>query len=159
MGCVLGIDPGLQGGLAALDDEGRVVLLHVMPVVNGQVDAPGLAALLWQLWPGVELAVVENVHAMPGQGVTSMFTFGRGLGTILGVLAAMHAKVEMPSPQKWKKAVLGERFDHSAKEGCMAWVAERYPAAQVVLPRCRKPHSGLCDALAMAEWGLTFSKR
>jgi crossover junction endodeoxyribonuclease RuvC len=154
MAFVLGVDPGLSGGLAVLDDAGAVALLHVMPVKDGQVDAAGLAALLWLHWPGIDLAAVENVHAMPGQGVTSMFCFGRGLGTILGVLGAMGVKVVQPSPQRWKKDVLADRFDHSTKEGTMAWAAQRFPGAQLVLPRCRKAHSGLCDALALAAWAL-----
>lgn len=149
---ILGVDPGLSGGLALLRD-GSVAALHVMPVADGEVDGRGLAALLWPWWPGVDLAVVENVHAMPGQGVTSMFCFGRGLGVVLGVLAALGTRVVMPSPQRWKRAVLGDRYDRSSKEGTVAWVADSFPDAQVVLPRCRKAHSGLCDALALAAWG------
>jgi len=159
MAFVLGVDPGLSGGLALLDDDGRIACLHVMPVKDGQVDPAGLAALLWLYWPGIELAAVENVHAMPGQGVTSMFCFGRGLGTVLGVLGALNVPIVQPSPQRWKKDILGDRYDRSTKEGTMAWAAARYPLAETVLPRCRKPHSGLCDALALAAWALEHSDK
>jgi hypothetical protein len=157
MGYVLGIDPGIKGGLALLDDQGRIVMLHVMPTRDRDVDPSGLAALLWMHWPSIYLAAVERVHAMPGQGVSSTFRFGRGLGTVLGVLGAMNIRIDQPTPQRWKKDVLGDRFDHATKEGTMAWVAEAFPSAQVVLPRCRKPHSGLCDALAISSWALDRS--
>lgn len=152
MSLYIGIDPGLSGGLAVVSEAGAVAELAVMPVEDGQVDGQALGALLWPHWPEARDAAVELVHAMPGQGVTSMFTFGRGLGVLMGVLGSMGIRVKQPSPQRWKKDILGEAFDHKDKAGTMAWCAKAYPAAQLIPPRCRVPHSGLADALALAEW-------
>lgn len=156
MAFTLGVDPGLSGGVAVLEtDSGRIAALHVMPVKDGEVDAVALASLLWLFWPGVDLAAVERVHAMPGQGVSSMFCFGRGFGTILGVLGAQGVKVELPTPQRWKRDILGNKHDHATKAGTAEWARLRWPDARIVPPRCRVAHSGLCDALALAEWGRT----
>lgn len=158
MGYSCGVDPGLKGGVAVLDDRGNIAALHVMPVKDGEVDPCALASLLWLFWPSVDVAAVERVHSMPGQGVASTFCFGRGFGAVLGVMGALNTPVEMPTPQRWKRDILGDRFSRDDKQGCMDWVAQRFPAAQVVPPRCRVAHSGLTDALALAEWARLHSR-
>ena len=91
---VIGIDPGLDGGIAVLDGSGAIVGLGVMPVLAGkrrEVDAGELASRLYRVESVIgppTLAIVERVHAMPRQGVASSFAFGTGYGLVLGVLAA-----------------------------------------------------------------------
>lgn len=160
MAFTVGVDPGLSGGVAVLNtDSGSIAGLHVMPVKDGEVDPAALASMLWFFWPAVDVAAVERVHAMPGQGVSSMFCFGRGFGTILGVMGAQGVTVDLPTPQRWKKDILGAAFDHSTKDGTAQWARSRWPDAALVPPRCRVAHSGLCDALALAEWGRLFSRK
>lgn len=94
--------------------------------------------------------VVEHVNAMPGQGVTSCFSFGQNFGFILGLLTAFRIPYELVRPQKWKK-----EFSCTSDKNTSIEVAQRlFPGVDLRrTPQCRKPHDGICEALLMAEWG------
>jgi len=151
----LGCDPGLRGGLAALDTGGGVVGAWPMPVAGGEVHAAGLADLLRTLAcqdGGAQLRLcLEKVGAMPKQGVASTFTFGTGWGMVRGVCATLAVPVTLVTPPVWKRRVLlGLTHD---KAGAVRFCASRWPTAELVLPGCRIPHDGIADALCLAEYG------
>lgn len=116
----IGIDPGLSGALALLDWKDQLIDVCDMPVMNvpfrnksRREIAPAKLADILTRWATIDdnpVACVEIVHAMPGQGVTSMFNFGQSYGTVLGVLACLRVPVYMVTPQEWKKeyGLLGE---------------------------------------------------
>ena len=151
----LGLDPGTSGGIAVLDDSCNVRLAEPMPIAGKEVDGGQLARLVRSLrdldsQADYTLAAVEHVNAMPGQGVCSMFAFGCSWGQARGVLAALGVPVVLVRPQAWKKQVLAG-LTHD-KVGAFAYCASRWPATSLVMPRCRKPHDGIADALCLAEW-------
>ena len=85
----IGIDPGKKGGIAVICDN----ICKVYPYSD-----KNLIQTCW-IYRRDCFATVENVHAMPGQGVTSTFSFGKSFGYILGVLDAFgipHAEVYTP---------------------------------------------------------------
>src|SRR5215472_11819655 len=93
---IAGIDPGLSGALAFLDAASSMVLDIVdMPTLalsrggkkKRELDAHALARLL--VAQPIGHAFVEHVGAMPGQGVSSVFAFGKSFGALIGVLAAV----------------------------------------------------------------------
>ena len=148
---VIGIDPGKKGGVVVLRNCGDVTKVDnalMMPSSASdlaEIVAPPLLVGGW-------VAYVENVHAMPGQGVTSMFNFGKGFGEILGVLAALNIRTELVSPQKWKRAVLaGTDRDKAA---AIRFVQENYPAIDLTPGRCRVPQDGIADAVCIAHYGM-----
>jgi hypothetical protein len=100
--CIIGVDPGLSGALAfffhAVPDR---VAAEDMPVVAGEVDCATLAARIRQMAP--DLAIVERVGSMPGQGVSSTFKFGASFGAVRGVLAALEIRTVLVAPATWKK--------------------------------------------------------
>lgn len=100
--CVLGIDPGLSGALAFYFSEAptRVTALD-MPVVDGNVAEAIVTDHCAQFRP--DHAIIELVGARPGQGVSSMFRFGRAFGTVIGVLGGLHIPYTLVTPAKWKK--------------------------------------------------------
>lgn len=126
---VLGIDPGFTGALAVIDTDSRFIeAIFDMPVVQPLKIAGGpdsreskvvldlkrLADTIKRYAPAIRLAVLERVHAMPDQGVSSMFRFGEGYGCLQGILAANEIKVLMPPPAVWKAALgLTHRKDDS----------------------------------------------
>lgn len=137
MKTLIAIDPGAGGGIAA--EYAHVAIAVPMP------DTPhGIAEVLSDIanhGDGVE-CLVEDVHAMPGQGVTSMFSFGRNLGTILGVLAALKIPYRMETPQRWQKKVGGLPSDKKERKERLKAIAQaRYPHLRVTLKTA--------DALAM----------
>jgi crossover junction endodeoxyribonuclease RuvC len=100
--CVCGIDPGLSGGLAFFFPGAPArVLAEDLPTVAGEIDCATLAARIRQMRPDV--AFVERVASMPGQGVSSTFKFGAAYGCIRGVLAALEIRTHLVAPGIWKK--------------------------------------------------------
>jgi hypothetical protein len=93
----IGIDPGKQGFACISGPDG---LRHI-PLD----DELAFVQAMWDLKDEDVLACVENVHAMPSQGRSSIFTFGVGLGTVLGILKALGIPYATVAPQKWQRAV------------------------------------------------------
>jgi crossover junction endodeoxyribonuclease RuvC len=106
---IIGIDPGLLGAIAHIYD--GVVTTHDMPIftitkgknIRREVDGVQLAMIIVGHQP--EQVIVEKVSAMPGQGVTSMFNFGRSFGVVEGVVAALQIPITYVTPQRWKSAL------------------------------------------------------
>ena len=147
----LGVDPGLAGGVACIYPDR--VEAFVMPVQGDEIHphALGIWAARAQLLDNV-IAVVEKVGAMPKQGLSSTFKFGKGYGTVLGVFGALGIRTELVPPQAWKKVVLaGTNHD---KDAAVAWVARAYPQVNLLrTARCTTPHDGIADAVCLAEYG------
>lgn len=163
---ILGVDPGLSGAVAAVTRDGCALWACPLPCVvhpprrkGGRslrlLDAAALARTLTLERGRVALAVVEEVHSMPRQGVASTFSFGRGLGAIEGILATLHVPVRLVSPQRWKAEVLGPRLrpESWSKGAAVAYAQRRFPGIALVPPRGRVPHDGLAEALLIAEFG------
>lgn len=143
-----GIDPGSKGGWAVLGDDQDA---GAMPMVGKEIDAYALAAVLNKYRPS--LVVVERAQAMPRQGVSSMFNYGKGFGKILGVLEAGCWSHQLVTPQQWKRSVLaGTAKD---KFAAINHCHRRYPMVDLVPGRARKPQDGIADAVCMAEYAMT----
>lgn len=112
---IFGIDPGLKGGIAVFF-EGRYEFLFPMPIKVGghEIDGYRLFVAISKIrrWLKMQTSeklqfkgYIEQVNAMPGQGVCSMFTFGDGYGVIKNVLD-LHMQYDFVTPIMWKKTVL-----------------------------------------------------
>lgn len=148
----LGIDCGLNGALALVVD-GELVRVVDMPTVtlerNGktkrQVSVPELVDIIKELDPTE--AYCEKVFAMAGQGVTSVFSLGRSLGVVEGVLTALRIKTTLMTPQTWIKGmgVVG------GKDGSRARAMELFPDHLSLFKRVKD--DGRSDASLIALWG------
>jgi len=147
---IAAFDPGLSGALAVLGDFDDVVLFD-LPQANRELDPAALARMLREARP--RRAVVEAVGAMPGQGVTSMFNFGRSYGTILGVLGALEIPTVRVRPAVWKRHFGLIRQD---KDASRALALRLYPALQGLE---LKRHHGRADALLLARFLLESAPR
>lgn len=154
---LIGIDPGLDGAAAALGNALEPVMLLDTPTrtVTGksgtrrEYDATAMAQWLAP-FRGVQgdlLALLESVHAMPGQGVRSMFTMGRGLGMWEGLLAGLGIPYQLVTPQRWQKVMLDGMG--KGKDASLVVARRLFPT----LPLARKKDHGRADALLIAEWG------
>lgn len=145
----IGIDPGNSGAIAFIADDLTYIDVQDMPLMamgkKNQVNAAGLREILL-MHSGNLHAYVEKVQAMPGQGVSSMFNFGKGAGVIEGVLAGLGISYTLVTPQKWKK-----RAELIGKEKDMArtLAIQLYPFA----PLTRKKDIGRADAILIARFG------
>jgi hypothetical protein len=147
----VGIDPGISGGIAAIDHKGVVHTLEPMPTMPGlvsgrkMVDARALAATLRGInhYGSPVHVAVEQVGAMPKQGVVGTFSFGTSFGIILGVLGGMGMGYQLVLPQKWQK----HHSLSSDKKQTMGWVMRKWPDITL-----GTRDDGLSDALAIADW-------
>lgn len=148
---ILGIDPGLNGALALVED-GQLVELLDIEASDSRINAAHLASLLQRWSP--DFAVCEVVTARPGQGVTSMFTFGHGLGTITAVLATLGIPHLLIRPQVWQShfGIEASSKDKSAHKREIADRAEDfYPGAPLYGPKGGLK-DGRSDALLLAHY-------
>ena len=149
---VVGIDPGLNGGLAVISEDHCAAL--PMMTIGKELDVPGI--VWWLRFHKPDLVVVEQVHSMPKQGVVSTFRFGVGLGVLIGIVGTMELPLRLVTPQAWKKVVLeGTARD---KDAAIQHVRRAYPGIDLTPGRLRKPHDGIADAVCLAEWGRRVGK-
>ena len=152
----IGIDPGLNGAIAFLDTEKGHLSVLDMPVLeiqrNGkikkEVSPHGLANIFMAVGP-VNHSVLERVGAMPGQGVSSVFSFGRSVGLVEDVLAARGLAVSIVTPQVWQKAAAVR----GGKDGSRQRACELFPNYAGLF--ARKKDDGRADAACMAWYAAT----
>lgn len=150
---ILGVDPGASGALVILDTEKNTLSVFDMPTVEikrgtrnvRQVSAQLLVDIIAPF--AVDHAYVEKVGAMPGQGVSSMFAFGRAAGVVEGVLAALHIPTTYITPQEWQKAmrVIG------GKDGSRNRASQLWPTQSTHFARVKD--DGRSDAALIAAYG------
>ena len=109
---IIGIDPGISGSICFFED-GKILDVIEMPTmnegkknkrqVNGAQIYNEITDRINKLQKQDVRVVVEQVSAMPGQGVTSMFNFGQSFGIIKGICSAMQLPLYFVRPTKWKK--------------------------------------------------------
>jgi crossover junction endodeoxyribonuclease RuvC len=151
---ILGIDPGLSGAIAILEDK-KVVGIFEMPVMaegkknKRQLNSAQLVNIIREnIGNNDETAVVvEQVNAMPGQGVTSMFNFGQTFGAIKGVCAALELPIFFVRPSKWKKHF---ELINSSKDSSRTKAIEMYPYLSNQLSK--KKDVNKSDAILIARF-------
>jgi crossover junction endodeoxyribonuclease RuvC len=121
---VIGIDPGASGAIVLLEDD-KPIEWMLMPTYKvgsaTRVNASELCYFMDRI--KIDHVYVEQVGAMPGQGVTSMFNFGHSCGTVMGVIGALEYPHTMVTPQKWKKnaGLIGTDKDASRARAIQLW--------------------------------------
>ena len=145
----IGIDPGLTGAIAKV--QGGNIEVWEMPTLELRnkrfVNAPMLADLISSIRTPECEVILERVSARPGQGVTSMFSFGTSCGIIQGIIAALHLPLTLVSPQEWRK----KKGVPKGKDGSRQRVLELRP--DLASRFSRKKDHGRADAVLMALYG------
>lgn len=141
----IGVDPGMKGAVAVLDDTGQLVTVHDMPCAGAGVSAQLLAHL--EDWRNIDATVViEDVHAMPKQGVTSSFGFGRSKGVVEGVFAGALRPIVYIAPSTWKRHL---RLTKD-KGACRQRAVELWPNHAGLFARVKD--DGRAEAALIAHW-------
>ena len=150
---IIGIDPGLSGGIAILDDL-KVFDFFDMPIMSegkknkNQLNSAQLVNIIKKhIVSGNTFVIVEQVSAMPGQGVTSMFNFGQTFGSIKGICAALNLPIFYVRPAKWKKHF---ELINSSKDASRTKVIEMYPSLSNQL--AKKKDVNKSDAILIARY-------
>jgi len=153
---ILSIDPGITGALVWMQG-GKIQRIEDMPIMAKltgkgiQVNPAEFARLIGVRTP--DKAYVERVSAMPGQGVSSMFTFGHGVGIIHGVLASFQVPMKLITPQAWKKFHSLMKKEKDAARS-LAIVNHPYVAEHLRL----KKHGGRADAICIGDYAYSLEK-
>jgi len=153
---IIGIDPGISGAICFFED-GQVKEIIDMPVMadgkknKRQINGPQIYNEILQRINKFQkkdiTVVIEQVSAMPGQGVTSMFNFGQSFGVLKGICSAMQLSMYFIRPAKWKKYF---GLIKTEKDASRTKVIEIFPYISSELSR--KKDSNKADAVLIASF-------
>lgn len=154
---VIGVDPGISGAIARYNSSeasaATQLIIWDMPILEvnkKKTISPYLVANI--LKEAAAPVYIEKVAAMPNQGVTSMFNFGKGFGVILGAAAGLGLQTTQVTPQQWMKALKCQRGkDANRQRAC-----ELFP--QYADMFARKKDDGRADAALLAYYATFFAK-
>lgn len=149
----LGVDPGASGAIAVLDEDGVLLEIFDMPVVELKIGkaikrrvSPELLAHVVSPYAG-SVACLEKVSAMPNQGVSSMFAFGESYGIVRGVLATLQISTTLVTPAAWK----GAMGLNAGKDGSRVKAMQLWPDRVAYFKRVKD--DGRAEACLIAEFG------
>lgn len=160
---VIGIDPGLDGALAVITQSSRFIATHPVPTHNlkrpsGIKREYSLADLASAFLPYLKSEkpvhiFAEITHAMPGQGVSSMFSMGRGVGIMDGIVAAFQTLYPLVTYERvgvasWKRHMMKSPQERASKAASIARARELWPALHL-----KASEHGQAEALLIAEFG------
>ena len=153
---IIGIDPGISGAICFFE-EGQVKEIIDMPVMadgkknKRQINGPQIYNEILRRINKFQkkdiIVVIEQVSAMPGQGVTSMFNFGQSFGVLKGICSAMQISMHFVRPAKWKKYF---GLIKTEKDASRTKVIEIFPYISSQLSR--KKDSNKADAVLIASF-------
>ena len=153
---IIGIDPGISGSICFLED-GKILDVVEMPTMaegkknKRQVNGSQIYNEIYRRIHKIEKqqirVVIEQVSAMPGQGVTSMFNFGQSFGILKGICSAMQLSMYFVRPAKWKKYF---SLINSEKDASRTKAIEMFPYFSPHLSK--KKDSNKADAILIASF-------
>ena len=153
---IIGIDPGISGSICFFQD-GKIIDVLEMPTmiegkknkkqVNGSQIFNEISEKIKKLDKKEIKVVIEQVSAMPGQGVTSMFNFGQSFGILKGICSAMQLSMYFVRPAKWKKHF---NLINSQKDASRTRAIEIFPYFSSQLSK--KKDSNKADAILIASF-------
>ena len=153
---IIGIDPGISGSICFFE-EGKIVDVIEMPImVDGKKNKKQVngAQIYNEISERISTrkkenirVVIEQVSAMPGQGVTSMFNFGQSFGILKGICSAMRLPLYFVRPAKWKKYF---NLINSQKDASRTRAIEIFPYFSSQLSK--KKDSNKADAILIASF-------
>ena len=152
---IIGIDPGISGSICFFED-GKILEVIEMPVMNeGKKNKKQVngAQIYNEFLKRINRkddetrVVIEQVSAMPGQGVTSMFNFGQSFGILKGICSAMRLPMFFVRPAKWKKYF---NLINSQKDASRTRAIEIFPYFSTQLSK--KKDSNKADAILIASF-------
>ena len=149
---IIGIDPGISGAISVIENKKILEVYDTPTMIEGkknkrQINSAQVTNIIKERLNERKdvIVVVEQVNAMPGQGVTSMFNFGQSFGVIKGVCAALSLPIHFVIPAKWKKHF---NLIKTNKDASRTKVIEAYPEISSKLHR--KKDSNRADAILIA---------
>ena len=149
---IIGVDPGISGAISVIENKKILEVYDTPTMIEGkknkkQINGAQVTNIIKERIKNEKevIVVVEQVNAMPGQGVTSMFNFGQSFGVIKGICAALNLPIYFVRPTKWKKYF---NLIKTNKDASRTKVIEAYPEISNKLHR--KKDCNRADAILIA---------
>lgn len=141
---IMGLDPGVSGAIAFYDRCAQSIVAYDVPVAAGEIDCAMLFRMVLEERP--DMCVIEQVHAVKGNGVASSFNFGKSYGMARGVVASCGVPIHLVSPSVWKR-----HFRLKAdKEESRGLAILTWPTVHLFQ---RKKDHGRAEAALLAKYG------
>lgn len=150
----VGIDPGKNGGLVAIDKNGNIIRHMIMPLITKEeLDPIGLIEFVTFEEHDVKIAL-ENVHSIHMSSAKSNFQFGRIVGAIEAALKVSQMPYMLVDPKKWQKTSFeGIPALDNPKDRALLASVRLFPTISFVMSsRSKNPHDGVIDAALIAYW-------
>ena len=153
---IIGIDPGISGSICFFDNGKILKVIEMHTMTDGKKNKKQVngAQIYNEISNGIKnfekkdvKVVIEQVSAMPGQGVTSMFNFGQSFGILKGICSAMQLSMYFVRPAKWKKYF---NLINSEKDASRTRAIEIFPYFSSELSK--KKDSNKADAILIASF-------
>ena len=151
---IIGVDPGISGAISIIENKKILEVYDTPTMIDGkknkrQINSAQVTNIIKERLNKEKdvVVVVEQVNAMPGQGVTSMFNFGQSFGVIKGICAALGLPIYFVRPTKWKKHF---NLIKTNKDASRTKVIQVYPEISSKLSR--KKDSNKADAILIARY-------
>lgn len=142
---VFGIDPGEKGAVGISNSTG----VHTVELLK-YLDVDWFRAATEE---SVCHVFIEKAQAMPKQGVSSVFTYGVGFGTLIGWMEALKLPYTLVTPREWTKELHKGCTGETAKEKSLVAAKRLMPGVSFITNGGRVPHAGLIDAALITEYG------
>lgn len=164
---IIGIDPGLDGGIVEINSSGKLIGFNIMPtieVTKGKrfIDLIELRDVIKSIKDHSHHIYMEKIHAMPKQGVSTMFKMGRVYGALESMIAAFQIPYSLITPQSWTKTFhAGMDKSMPTKKRSALVMQRKFPEVnQFKITKNLNPsknyHDGLVDGFLIAQYGLSM---
>ena len=153
----IGIDNGLSGGIAIIEDR-QIIELLTMPIIKGshtrnEYDITAIINILEKHKENATL-IIEKAQAMPVLGSVQAFSFGKLYGIMLGLAVALKIPHVIVHARTWQKEMFRDINTDDTKKASAIIATQLFPEQSfLATERCKKIHSGLTDAILLAEYG------
>lgn len=160
---IVGVDPGVSGAMVLYDPDNKLVIDSLRFSKLGKTFDHGAMHKTLRDWKAkheISMVVIEKVHSMPRQGVASTFSFGMSFGMQIATVASHGLPYTLVTPVAWSREMhQGISPELEPKKRTEVAMAQLFPTTNFRGPRAQKHHSGLSDALMLAEFWRRKSER
>lgn len=163
----LGIDNGVNGGLAACHDGGQIVKITPMPTIKvvgpkgnrNEYNIPAIIDWLNQFRNNTKMVILEKAQPFPGMGAHQTFVNAKNFGIMEGLIVALGFPYMIVHPKTWQKKMFEGMPKQDTKQASMATAIRLFPATKFIAnDKSTKLHDGMSDAALMAYYGYLLHK-
>lgn len=155
---IIGVDPGKEGFITVMSDDGAAIEHYSVPKIGKEVDMNALCELILEIskhcTPGCTTVVIEDVHAIPGSGAGQTFNFGGICWALRMGFTMCGFRIVLVAPKKWQKEMYEGIRPNADKKIMSVQAAKRlFPNHDLRrTPKCTKPDDNLTDSLLICEY-------